>query len=477
MVNSDTCSSCCDAAGCGRMMTKAKKIHEGLRYCDTCYARLFKKRLCSECGNHARLPIFDASAICTKCRNSRPCIRCHRVGRPVGKLTAEGPVCNSCAHYVEAAGLCEMCGEFRNRLVNKTVDGQVRRCCTRCANTAAATCSSCRRHRILTKAADGTMQCKLCAEIGEVACKSCGNCMPAGLGSECTDCYWKRTAYQRLSISAEERFSNSLYREAFYAYGIWLIEQVSGKEAALRINKHMLFFVQMAEKWACLPTYEQLLKTFGADWLRRAKYPVRWMVERHGLEVDEKLKQQTTERRRIAEILASVGDGVPQEMLSGYHDFLVTRAPSEGTSLASTRMALRSAANLLAHCSARRSLPSSRRLHELLVSTPGIAASLRGFITYLNDTRSLSIKFPKHSETQKLTRLKREQKIITLARQAKAGEDVMTQWVPAALRFFHGVSRIKQSDLTVHDDVEGLLVTAGETEYWIPTPLMGLSLR
>lgn len=321
------------------------------------------------------------------------------------------------------------------------------------------------------------MQCKLCAEMGEVACNSCNQSMPAGLGSECLACYWKKAAHNRLSIEIKERLSSLLYQEEFYAYGVWLIGQVGDKEAALLVHKHMAFFVQMEERWDFLPGYEQMLSTFGADWLRRAKYPVRWLIASHGLVIDETLKQRATEQRRINEILTSVGPGLPLQMLAGYRDVLLTRAAAQTTTLRSSRIALRSAANLLIHSTAHGSKPSSKRLRELLVRTPGLAASLKGFVTFLNESYNLSIQLPNYSETQKLKRKKQEQMIITLASQAREGEDVSKQWVPAALRYFHGVSRARQSDLSVRDDVEGLLVTADGTEYWIPSPTMGLTHR
>jgi hypothetical protein len=272
-----------------------------------------------------------------------------------------------------------------------------------------------------------------------------------------------------------EGFSSHVYRQEFSNYGAWLNEQVRAKEAALLINKHMLFFVEMAERWLSLPTYEQLLHAFGADWLRRAKYPVQWMIKRHGIAVDEPLKKLSVERRRIDAILASVRPGLSQTILSNYHEFLVARTAEKGTSLVSVRSSLRSAANLLAQSSRSNALPSTKSLRELLVNTPGLAASVTGFVTYLNTTYSLSIKFPKHSEVQKLRQMKMEQTVLALAKEARAGADVMSRWIPAALSFFHGVSRTKQSRVTVQADDHGLRIKVGESEYWIPSPAAGLS--
>lgn len=474
MDNSAVHPSNCD--GCGKLMAKAKRTYEGLRYCDGCYRKRFKNRVCHGCGNQARLFIKDPLAICTKCLNGRPCIRCRRVGRPVGKVTAQGPVCNSCANYIEASGHCEICNKFSIRLANKTIDGQVRRCCTGCSNVSSATCPCCRRYRVLVESASGAMQCKLCSELGEVACQVCSKSMPAGLGRECTNCYWRRTFHKRLKINSEG-FSSQTFREEFKAYGLWFIDQIDAKKGALLINKHMLFFVEMAQHWSCLPSYDQLLKAFGADWLRRAKYPVQWMTACRNLVINDELKKSETELRRIEVILASARSGSSSALLKGYHDVLTARAAVRKTSLATIRTSLRSAANLLALGEASKSGLSSKTLRNLLIDTPGTAASLVAFVNYLNKTLNLSIEFPDPGETKKLSREKQGHGLLALIHQALTGTDVMEQWLPAALNYFHGVSRFKKSDATTVSDGDDLLVTVGETEFCIPSPTSGFKME
>lgn len=458
----------CD--GCDRVMAKAKRKYGGLSYCGTCYPKLFEKRVCSQCGDYARLPIFDLSATCTKCFNSGPCLRCKRTGRPVGRMTAKGPVCNACAQYVGQSGYCDVCAEFSIRLVNKNTYGQIRRCCTACGRTGYATCPSCHRYRKLAEGPDGVMQCKVCVEFGEINCLECNESMPAGYGSRCEACYWQKIFRKRVAIDTEG-FSSAFYRQEFNAYGHWLFDQVSAKKAALLINKHMVFFVEMAERWSHLPTYDQLVQAFGAEWLRRAKYPVLWMASQRSLAVDDRLKQEATQQRRINSILVSARSKASTEILNGFYDFLTARVAERKSSLVSIRISLRSAANLLDRCDASKSAPSSKTLCDLLVSTPGNAASLACFISYLNKTRGVSVEFPEASKVRALRREKLEKELGALVVQARQGVKVMDRWPSVALDLFHGVSKRKKSRYTLIEEGDGFRVIAGEREYWIPSPL------
>lgn len=463
-------------ADCGREMVKAKKVYRGRRYCATCYPRLFKPRQCPRCGHMARLPAFDTLAVCTKCFSTRACVRCKRVGRPVGKLTPYGPACNSCAHYFNEPGVCEVCGALSTRLTNTAIGGQVRSCCPRCANTSAATCQRCHRYRVLVVSKSGVSQCKRCSEIGEIACSACGNAMPAGYGHQCWDCYWSRTYRKRLELNVEG-FSSEIFRSEFRAYGDWLIGCVGANKAAISINRHMVFFVEMAEKWEHLPSYAELLAFFGADRLRRAQLPVRWMVEQRSLEVSEEVKLNYTEQRRIADILSSVSPGELRQMIDGYYDHLKAKTGGHEISWRSMRLALRSAANLLRICNESSNLmPSTTDLKLLLARTPGVLASVTGFVNYLNRSQDLNIDIKQsRDDAIRLMRKNLEHELLGLIREASDGADIIQRWVPAALGYFHGLTKFKQFSITVKSNVDGgMIVEVGLYEYWIPLPSTSL---
>ena len=120
---STTCGEC-EARG-----IKITRAHQGVRFCQTCYKRMFKRRLCPGCGNFARLPIHHFGAACLKCERRKPCVCCRRVGRKIGKLTPDGPAGNSCAPYFRDAERCEACGQLSRQLSRKASLGDDLRVC------------------------------------------------------------------------------------------------------------------------------------------------------------------------------------------------------------------------------------------------------------------------------------------------------------------------------------------------------------
>ncbi len=399
-------------------MQRAHKIYLTSRYCGTCYARLFKPRMCPGCGSRTRLAIFDDLAVCTSCATAGPCVRCGRTGRPVGKLTAYGPACNSCAHYFTEPGHCEVCNTLSTRLTKKRVGERDLRCCPRCWNTS-ATCPSCRRHRNLIPGRNGVMECRLCSQIGETSCGACGSEMPAGYGRECQNCYYIRTFRKRLRINTAALSCDS-YCQAYAAYGDWLLKKTGGKRAALLINRHLKSFMEMNSRWPELPSYRELVESFGAQWIRRAQLPMEWMIELRGLQVDHELKAEHTELRRIESIISSMVSGASRTLLIDYRKHLESKPNKRRNSSRSIRMALRSAANLLTTgAAAGQELPSSSSLWSLLAETPGAAASLKSFVSYLNARYSLGLEYPKDNRGAiKLRHHRFELEIKALMREA-----------------------------------------------------------
>lgn len=457
---------------CGRSMLKAKKVYRTKRYCETCYARLFKPRLCPGCGERKRLATFDAFAVCSSCVTAAPCVRCKRTGRPVGKLTMYGPACNSCAHYYTEPRPCDACGTLSTRLTKKHADGQDLKCCPKCAS-ACETCPRCRRSRVLVENASGERQCKLCTNVGDVSCRTCDKPSPAGRGPECEDCYHRRTFYKRLQLNVEALASDT-FRAEYQAYGEWLIQRVGGKRASFLINPHLETFVEMNLRWDEIPSYAQMLESLGAAWLRRARLPMIWMSDTRGVLVDEAIKAEDTELRRIDTIIDSVAADSLRDVLMKYRAHLESNPGKRQNSPRSIRMAMRSAANLLLVVSSSDvALPSTASLNSLLAQTPGIAASLAGFVNFLNGRYQLGIQFPKdNSLALKARRQRAEQQIKHLVREAETGADVLDRWPAAALEYFHGVSRYKRSELTLTEDSDhqGLTISLQGRIYWIPLP-------
>ncbi|PTU04738.1 hypothetical protein DBR45_00300 [Pseudomonas sp. HMWF031] len=317
------------------------------------------------------------------------------------------------------------------------------------------------------------MECKLCAHFGEVDCSKCGKAMPAGYGHECVDCYYDRTFHKRVKINIEALSTNA-FRDAYSAYGEWLIKRVGAKRAALLINRHLKSFMEMNVRWKKLPSYRQLLESFGAQWIRRARLPMQWMTDECALQVDEELKADLTELRRIESVIASMPSDAGQKLLSEYRKHIESKPNKRRNSSRSVRMALRSAANLLLVSAATgQTLPSSKSLRSLLAETPGVAASLTSFVSFLNTKYSLGLEFPKDNrDAVRQWHNRFEQEIKVLMSEASMGIDVLDRWPTAALGYFHRVTKLTKAGMTLTPDAEqkGMLVSLKGKEYWIPIP-------
>ncbi|MBD8707318.1 hypothetical protein IFT47_11805 [Pseudomonas sp. CFBP 13711] len=271
-----------------------------------------------------------------------------------------------------------------------------------------------------------------------------------------------------------QALSRDVFREAYLAYGEWLINKIGPKRAALLINRHLKSFTEMNAQWIRLPTYQQLLEAKGALWIRRALLPMQWMAEERGMRVDETLREEVTEVGRIEAIMASTSSEAGQKMLQAYRVHLQSKPNKRVNSLRSVRMAMRSAANLVLVSEADgRPSPSSESLRSLLAETPGVAASLASFISFLNASYESSIVFPKDNrDAIKLRRKRAEQVLKSLMGEAAMGVDVLDRWPTAALGYFHGVGRVNKKSMVLTSDPEkkGLVVTLKGKEYWIPLP-------
>lgn len=232
MASNDT-STKAGCHGCGREMAKAKKVHAGDRYCEACYRRLFKRRMCSGCGHFARLPVFDQVAHCSACERDGPCVRCGKVDFETGMRSQYGPVCKTCTSYFRAAEPCEVCGKPSQRLARSKATGLRR--CPKCSGPEMATCPSCRRYRVLITGQTGISRCEPCTFNPDHPCESCGTLMPAGRGRECEACDWLSVFHKRLAINTKG-FRGDVVAGLFTQFGEWLLDRVGAHKAALNIN-------------------------------------------------------------------------------------------------------------------------------------------------------------------------------------------------------------------------------------------------
>lgn len=463
---------------CGHDVPTIHRVHHGVRYCATCYARVFKRRACPKCGRLARLLRTDPNAVCRHCEHAGPCARCGKIDYSLGRLTPYGPVCAACAVHFRDPEPCDACGRLSRRLTRVRRLGDDRRLCSRCAQADHGTCAACRRYRNLTVAPDGRHLCAACLKMGDVACPECGLPMPAGRGQLCEACYWIRACRKRVRMDLAA-FSIAEMREAFGEFGQWLEATVGAHKAALTIHRYLSFFATIEARWKHVPAYPQLLEQFGAEGLRRVRLPMRWLREVRGVEMDSDAREANSERRRIQ----ALSDALPAgsraaEVFAKYRKELEGKLDAGRTSLRSVRLALRPAVSLLlAADPGGRHLPDHGALDRYLLATPGQAAAITGFIRFLAWAGEPRLVVQVDRERARRVRHRAlEREVIRMMQHPEEGDAFERRWIAIGVEYFHHtrVSRRELAEATVDRGSDGLWVQVGARTYFLPrSPMSG----
>lgn len=459
---------------CGRNMVRAQRVHNEHRYCATCYPRIFKRTMCPKCGNLARLPKTDPSAVCRTCENDKPCARCGRTRYTIGKVTPYGPVCNACAPHYRMPEPCEVCGAHSPRLTRVSRLGHDRRVCPTCAGAYRGTCTACSRYRLLMEAADGRALCKTCLEKGEVPCPKCQQPMPAGYGTQCQRCYWKALLEKRIQIDCAA-FSSPEMAAHFGTFGAWLGQTVGEHKAALTIHRYLPFFTDIERQWRTIPNYGELLAHFGAATLRQVLLPMRWMEATGSVVPDEAAKAEDSDRRRIAATLGKLNEGsTGRVILEGYYGVLLASLKAGTTTVRSIRLALSPAAALLLMAGrAERMPPDQSLLGAYLTNAPGQRAAMSGFVGYLREKHGADLVLPKAALdiAQRKRRKRLEAELLALMREGGEGDEFKRRWLSVALAYFHGLP-MKVGKMVGDDGVSpsggGMVVAWANRKYWLP---------
>ena len=459
---------------CERPTAKATRVEAQVRYCSTCYARCFKRLLCSGCGMFKKLLANQETPRCQACVAAMPCVRCRRVGRPVGKITATGPACSSCASYFNDPRSCEVCSKPARVLnVLRTADGD-KKACSRCLRVDHRTCSMCRKHRHCEPMSDGRWHCKLCREVGEVPCGTCGKLMPAGKGKRCDACYWlercKRSASQLVELLKSPRV-----REAFLDFVAWLPSQGYVNKAAVGLRIHVRFFELMDAAGDEVWTGDFLLKKLGPAMLRKYELPMRWLQAERGLALEPQDKIREADNRRVRKAIATMPQGsVGRELLEAFEAELLRRRSAGKLSDRSMRLAFRPALVLLALEDADGSrVPSQATLERYLAKTPGQRAALSTFIGFLKANRGIDLRLPPKMSSNSLAERKALEKQITalMALTVKSGQ-VAKSWAPLALRYLHHMTPAQANEVVTRavtrDEGNGTVLHCDGHDYWIP---------
>ena len=460
---------------CGKNVAKIWRVHKGHKFCSTCYARVFKRQMCPKCGNFARLPKNDASAVCLTCQVDKPCARCGAVDYSVGKITQYGPVCNSCSPYFRQQEPCEICGVLSSRLTRVSRFDHDKRVCQKCARSDHGNCGACHRHRLLESSPDGRMLCHACLTASDIPCPECSQPMPAGRKKQCESCYWKELLKKRIAVDCAG-FSVPAMALHFFNFGEWLGGHGDSHKAAITLHRYLPFFLKIEKQWHSIPAYTILLKHFGTPELRKVLLPMKWMQEAGLLVPDAVAKAEDSDQRRVAATLERFDVGTTQRaILDGYHDQLLAGQKEGKTTLRSIRLAMTPAAALLLHAMAKKVCPPDQKLLDAyLGKTPGQRAAVSGFVVYLRDSHKVNITLtPANDKAKKAKKKLLEKELLWLMTKDDQSKVGRLKLLAVAMAYFHGSA---QKDITgdilesavAETDGFGLVVTVAKAKYWLP---------
>jgi len=263
--------------------------------------------------------------------------------------------------------------------------------------------------------------------------------------------------------------------QRFERFGSWALLELGPKAAALKINAYYDFFKELENVWQDVPTYAQLLRHFSAEGLRRVRVPVRWLSEFDGLVVCAQAREADSEQRRVQGIMEQPREPWPQQLIAGYHRILQSRLATGGISLRSTRLALRSASDLLDHSRLKAAaMIDQKALDGYWRKSPGAVASVTGFVGYLNQVYRAGLNTrPDLSWARQQKLAKRERELVELLPQRDETSDFESRWIVKALAYFHGIGRISRKALVygpaAYQGTAGFNIECPQGVLWVPS--------
>lgn len=459
---------------CGRLVSTFSRINNGRHYCSTCYARCFKKRECPGCGTPSRLLARDPAAQCRKCAAARPCLRCHRRGRPLGLILPQGPVCNSCYAYFREPQRCSTCSKLVRNYLRSKPDHLV--VCTQCAGSNNKTCSVCRRHRSCTARNDGTWVCRKCESESYTVCHVCQAPVAPGRNGRCEACYWKKR-YEANARQLMEFFSCESVRYAFSLYVRWVVEHNDVKRLCSALVRHAEFFAAL-DKYPNTHWDEAfVLRVFGTRRMRKYELPMRWLQERHELVLTPEAKRSNAAIQTSRKLVQKVPTGsLAEAVLQAFFDELYARVEAGQIKPWSMRMALSPAVSLLLAASPKGAeLPNQSTLNEILRSAPGQRAASSTFLKFLKIRYAVELvarKTTSHGVANARKRL--GARLSEIANSDQLDSKSRRQWDVTALRYFHRLNKHQAQEIV--KTAKRVLLRSGDElhlegqVFWLPHP-------
>lgn len=386
----------CDV--CGRAMEKAERIANGLAYCGTCYKRLFVRKQCKECGAPVRAHKHDENPACRRCQaGARQCVRCDRPVARAGLRIGNKVACSACARYFREPKACPSCSRLSVRLSRAPHLGFPDPVCEHCRSSGFRTCAACGRFRAVFRTdQDGRALCKDCgAESPKThTCPDCGGTVAGGGVAPCRECALKRRVEKRIRLNTE-LLEQDWVRQLFSGFCRWPELRTSAGDMTARIDAYAVFFrtLDIAFSGPMEITQEALFHCMGAEVLRRAFMPVKFIVLGLSLDWSAETLERLVEERRITEMVTAVRERRWYVDFERYRTWLVSLRAA--TAVRTVRMYLGAVLRLMATTSANTfSELDNRTIAAFLRRHKGHRASLTPFVRFLRESGVADLQLP-----------------------------------------------------------------------------------
>jgi len=432
---------------CGKEVDNFQRKYKGKGYCSNCYAYLFKKNKCIQCGEIKRIYCYLEAPICEQCElKNKPCIRCKKIKYSLGKITESGPVCNSCSKYFRSKIACCICEEKSFSVARRLRYGENEPICEKCFNIKHfVSCSRCKQ-RVAPFLFDFKHNafCKPCATKPDKACVACNVSLPAGHHSKtCRDCHAKiriemilKTQKVNLQLQTHELYKN---------YSVWLVNRRDAPVASRQIVRDIEIF-KFLENWmnqnSKWPSYDEYALALTVRKTRKHLLATTFLNEYGIFTISERTKSEIGDLNTISRLLGKIpNNSTLKTYLNGYYEEMLSRYNLGKTSARSLRLAITPVVAMLAlGLQQGKNTPDTELIKQYLWLHYGQRAALTGFINFLKRRENTDISLPsKHSfvfnrPLKSKTRLRQE--IIDKLRSNNFEQD---NYLKIAIEYFHNI--------------------------------------
>lgn len=436
----------CDS--CGKLLTNWDYRYRGKHYCRKCYDIDFRLQACTVCGRQRKISIELKTPVCKTCQvKDRPCIRCGKTEYANGKITAEGPVCNSCSKYFREPKKCMTCGIFSISVSNRNLaDGIVKQICSSCYNKTLSICYRCGKQRKAHIYDENDRPiCEICATEGERECVQCGKLFPAGKGRICRDCTYENTLRRKAQYGS--RALSPYMSEQYVRFAEWLKQRRSVLFAAVHLNRYLFYFSkldELSERLDRIPTYGEVVAELTVAMTRTNLLVTLFLDEEGIVSVDRKVQEEYANIDMITRYCERFEEGTwARKAIDGYLQKLESK--SAKTSNRSIRLSIGTAVNLLSYAECLgESKVNTNVLHGYLWKYPGQRSTITGFVNYLNRQHYVKLEMPewKHPElsSPQKGRMQLKQLLIDLLRSPVQSGEYQNRLIRTAVAYLHGIN-------------------------------------